>query len=133
MSYLPHHKRFELASSQLRYRIFCRRSIPPNHDIGVAGDLYIVTDDKQVFYKEGSTIDRLGKWCPATDDHIIRHPFEPSHWLTVTADRFLQWSKNHPKVNTFRRSVAHMSKMISKRRFIATGNSPCHPIEIDID
>ena len=133
MSYLPCHKRFELASSWLRYRIFCQRFIPPKHDIGVAGNLYIVTDDKQVFYKECSTIDRRGKWRLATDDNVICHPFEPSHRLMVTAGRLLQWSKNRPKVGTFRHSVNHMSEMISKQQCIATGDTPHHPIEIDID
>ena len=112
---------------------FCCCSIPPNHDISVAGDLYIIMDDKQVFYKECSTIDRHSKWCPAMDDHIIWHPFEPSHQLMVTADWFLQWSKNHPKVSTFRHGVANMSKMISKHGCVATGDSLYHPIEIDID
>ena len=132
MSVLPRHKRFELASSGLRYRIFCHRSIPPNRDIGVAGDLYIVTDDKLVFYKERSTIDRHGKWRLATDHCVVHHPFEPSHRLTVTADRFLQWSKNRPKVGAFRHSVRHMSQLLSKLRRVAPGDSPRHPIEIDM-
>lgn len=132
-SYLPRHKSFELASSRLRYRIFCRNSIPPNRNIGVAGDLYIVTNDNQVFYKERSTIDGRGKWRPATDDRIIRHPFEPFHQLTVTANKFLQWSKNRPKVDTFSHSIPHMNKIISKHHRIAAGDNPHFPIEIDID
>jgi hypothetical protein len=133
MSYLPRHKRFELASSRLRYRLFCRCSTPPNRDIGVAGDLYIIVADKQVFYKEQSTIDRRGKWRPATDDCVIHHPFEPSHCLTVTADRFLQWSKKRPRVGTFKSSVSHMSELLCKRRHVAPGDSLRHPIKIDID
>jgi len=58
--HLPPHKRFELASSRLRYRIFCRRSLPPTRELGVAGDLYILVDDKQVFYKQSSTATRRG-------------------------------------------------------------------------
>lgn len=132
MPSLPPHMKFELESSRLRYRIFCHRSLPPSREKGIAGDLYILVKDKRVFYKEISTANRRGKWRLASDDRTIHHPFEFPHRLTVTSERFLQWTKHRPKVAKLQHAVPVMSKLIfSSRVGRAPGDTHSNPIEVD--
>ena len=131
MSHLPR-KKFQLASSGLRYTIYCHPSLPPCCQFGVAGDLYIQSDDNIVFYKEITTASRKGKWRLASDAYTIHHPSEFAHHLIVTADRYLQWSQNRVKAFSFKHAMSVMTTLILADRLTVPGDTPSNPIRIDL-
>ena len=71
---LPPHKKYQVESSGLQYRMFCSYTLSPSREFGVARDLYVVAEPALLFYKENTTADRCGKWRLALDDFLIHHP-----------------------------------------------------------
>jgi hypothetical protein len=114
MSYLLPHTNYELSDSGLRYRVFCDSAFGPFQEDGVAGDLYLIPDRKQLLYKGMSTGPRGGNWRVVADGENIAHPFEPSHQLIVTADSLIQWSRKRPALTSFESAIQPMANMMKE-------------------
>ena len=116
----PPHKIFELNGTGLLYRVFYSQSLPPTRDEGTAGDIYILAEYGIVLYKQISTAATQGRWRLASDDYTVFHPFEPSHWLTVTLDEAknklrIQWTSTCEKVGLFEEAFPTMEDIIFKK------------------
>jgi hypothetical protein len=125
---LPPHKKYQVESSGLQYRMFCSYTLSPSREFGVAGDLYVVAEPALLFYKENTTSDRRGKWRLASDDFLIHHPYEFSHRLIVTRKGYIQWSTHRAKAADFEDAIPAMATRILSR---FRGRTQDNPIEID--
>jgi len=117
----PPHKIFELEQTGLLYRVFYSESLPPARDEGTASDIYILAEYGVLLYKEISTSAMHGKWRLASDDYTIFHPFESSHWLTVTlndaTNKFrIQWTSIYDKVGLFEEAFPAMKDIVFKKQ-----------------
>ena len=112
MSFLPRHTNFELPSTGLHYRVFCTHAFGPFPEDGMAGDLYLVPDRKQLFCKEILTPHMQGHWRLVANGKNIEHPFEASHQLIINAALVIQWSQNPPEHTCFQRGIHSTAKMI---------------------
>jgi hypothetical protein len=137
------YKNFQLENLKFYYKVFHSYALPPCRDKGIAGDLFILEQYGVLFYKANSTTHSQGEWLIAYDEHIILHPFEPSHRLTMTFDEddefIVTWAKHAQKLGPFRNAFPSMKEKIyndtANQKFqvqIATrGDNFENPIDVD--
>ena len=74
--------------------------------------------------------DRQGKWCLASNQQIIHHPFEYSHRLVATCTGFIQWSTCWPKDALFEDTTPDMTRLILAP---FRGHPYDNPLDVDED